>query len=81
MKFEVWDVGAGEDESREVEADDVEEAATKYAEKSLYDGGCESSHFELVVRDEAGVEHAIDVTIEWTPDFYAWERKPAPEPK
>lgn len=75
--FEVWDSCADDSEAREIEADDAEEAAKKYAESQMREDPV--GKFELVVRDELGVEHVVDVTVEWSPDFYAVERRAAPE--
>jgi hypothetical protein len=77
--YQVWDSGADDSEAREIDADDAEEAAKKYAERELReDPGGESNYFELVVRDDAGTESVVDVTIEWSPDFYAVERRATP---
>lgn len=74
MKFrcsEYPDVGSEYNEGDEIEADDAEEAAEKYAEKCWENDSADGPSSDVYVRDVMGTETHFLIIADFEPTFTA----------
>lgn len=71
MQFFVWDKDQGiEAEARQIEADDGDEAAKKFAELQDHSDGEFSHSREVCVRYQGGRLEVFTVKVELEPSYY-----------